>query len=172
MQRLLLIVIMLGTCNILAAMHITVEFEPEHGLILETPCKDEVIIIKTDIEEVKDGFIKFIITVSENPETKDGMLRALSKNSFGQLEIFDGNKKLAEIKLEGKFFLDKEREFEFEIHKDLLEKSLFTFRTYPVSKNDNIHYMHGINFELHLIKFYKAHLDKIQNKNKDKDKIE
>jgi len=168
MYKVFIIFTMFLTCTLSFAMHITVEFEPEHGLILETPCKDEIIIIKTSVEEVKDGFIKFIITVSENPETKDGMLRALSKNSFGQLEIFDGNKKLAEIKIEGKIFLDKEREFEFEIHKNLLENSIFTFRTYPVSKDDNIHYMHGINPELHLIKFYKAHLDKIQNKNKDK----
>ncbi len=160
-KKCFLSITLLLTCSLLFGIHIGIEWGPEG---IDDPNLKSV-LIETKIKENKDGIIDFTILISENPEFKDGYIHALSKFSFGQLEIFDGKKKLADIDLNGYINLDKKKEFRFKIHKDLLDNSTFTFRTYPVDPGEKDPHppLSGINFELNLIKFYKSYLCKISN---------
>lgn len=161
MIKFTLILVALLVCNISSSAHLRYEWKPEG------PEYQPSVAIVTSAEE-KNELISFILSVSENPEYGDGKLHALSKYSYGRLEIFDGKKKLADVTMEGEFTYDNKREFKFQIHKDFLNDSIFTFATYPVDpnvdpKNPQIP-MYGNFYYLKLVKFYKTHLNKDTNK--------
>ena len=162
MSRIILVISVFLVCNISSAIHFTVEWTP-NGLSERTSNLKSV-LINTSIEE-REGFVSFTIIVSENPDFKDGEIYALSKYSFGELEVFDENKKLADISLDGNTD-DGKRKFIFKVRKELLNNSKFTFRAYPVDPKakDPQMPMYSTDFSLKLINFYNSHLRKDMNK--------
>ncbi len=79
--------------------------------------------------------IQFSLTFSEAPgNEKWAEWNVLSKFTFGQLDLINKSGKIATVEMHGdSFYLDSVN-FRFELEEELVEKSEFTLRMYPFSK--------------------------------------
>jgi hypothetical protein len=109
-----------------AAIHMDVDWPLSDGL-----SDLEHIIIESKTKK-NENLISFELSFTENPKKNKNELWALSIFTFGQLEIKDGDKIIAEIEIQGKNIYKDESDFTFSIQEKYVKDSVFILKTYPV----------------------------------------
>lgn len=144
------------------------EYMPGDRKVIDTWWQPDV-LISVDIQE-KDGIVSFIVAVRDNPERRwKDKIYAFSKGSWADLKIMRDEKVVFNSVLEGDGSSKKELIFKFNVKKELLKDSVFTFKAVAGSPaNGECEFYDGLQYMLKLQKFYDYDLKKKAESGKKK----
>lgn len=127
------------------------------------------VLIFVDIQE-KDGIVSFIVAVRDNPERRwKDKIYALSKGSWASLKIMRGEEVVSNSFLERDGSSKKELIFKFNVKKEMLKDSVFTFKAAAGTPGKEEYDLpDGLQYMLKLQKFYDYDLKKKAENSKKK----